>query len=141
MRNTWRTPVGGVATYSVIRLWNKGDKTGSMLGMFLTLLGPVGCFFLLCFLIIAVVNFWMWLIGAALLLWASLAIAISLSMPKYFFNAGFWWTTEGDNTHVVDTAWMQEKFTKKQRVEMQRKFLKALGKYRDNYPNMSLDVL
>lgn len=141
MRNSWRTPVGGIATYSIIRLWNKGDRAGSMIGMFLTLIGPVGCFVLLSLLIIAVVNFWMWMVGIAIVLWAGIGLAVRQAIPKYFFNAGCWWTTEGDNTHVVDTAWMQEKFTKEQRVEMQRKFLKALGKYRDNYPNMSLDVL
>lgn len=141
MRNTWRAPVVGVSTYGIIRLWNKGDKTGSMIGMFLTLLGPVGCFVLLSLLIIAVVNFWMWFVGIAVVLFAAFSIAIRLAIPKYFFNAGVWWTTEGDVVRVVDTAWMQEKFTKEQRVEMQRKFLKALGKYRDNYPHMSLDVL
>lgn len=140
MRNSWRTPVGGIATYSIIRLWNKGDRAGSMIGMFLTLLGPVGCFVLLSLLIIAVVNFWMWMVGIAIVLFAALSIVLRISTPKYFFSAGLWWTTEGD-VRVVDTAWMQEKFTKAQRVEMQRKFLKALGKYRDNYPNMSLDVL
>ena len=141
MRNSWRTPVGGVATYSVIRLWNKGDRAGSMLGMFLTLLGPVGCFVLLCLVILAFVNFWMWIIGFTILMFTAFSIAVHLAIPKYFFNAGLWWTTEGDVPHVVDTGWMQKKYTKEQRVGMQRKFLKALGKYRKDYPNMSLDVL
>lgn len=141
MSNHWRAPVVGVATYSIIRLWNKGDRAGAGIGMFLTLLGPVGCFILLSLLIIAVVNFWMWLAGLALLLWACMSLAIHLAIPKYFFNDGCWWTVNGDVPHIVDTAWMQNNYTKEQRVGMQRKFLKALGKYRDNYPNMSLDVL
>lgn len=140
MANSWKSPVNSVAAYSIIRLWNKGDRTGSMIGMFLTLIGPVGCFVLLSLLIIAVVNFWMWMVGIAVVLFAGIGLAVRQAIPKYFFSAGLWWTTEGD-VRVVDTVWMQEKFTKKQRVEMQRKFLKALGKYRDNYPNMSLDVL
>jgi len=127
MRNTWRAPINSVAAYSIIRLWNKGDRAGSLLGMFLMLIGPVGCFFLLCFAILAVVNFWMWIVGVVIVFAVIMHIAVRQALPKYFFNSGLWWENTGNSVKLVDTKWMQEHFTKEERQAMQRKFLKALG--------------
>ena len=140
MKNSWGVPIGGVATYSVIRLWTKGDRVGSLIGMFLVALGPVGCLIAIGVVLALLIEYWMAFIGISLvfgfLVWMAYE---SMSLPStfYFYANKQWWKSSSSGVEMVLTPWMQQNFTLEQRKAMQKEFVKALAGSR---PDITLAV-
>lgn len=137
MNNSWRAPINGVGTYAIIRLWNKGDKQGSLLGMFLMLLGPIGCLMLLGFLIALIatnIAFILGFVAFCLFAYSFVWLFSDKSKYGYFYAHSSWWKYDRKTGHTEqqDLQYMLRTFTLEQRKAMQKKFYDILKDGKDH---------